>query len=184
MIRRGRRLKKPRVGLKERRRYSKLKYEALYHTLWRIRPGRGYWHLVRQPTKLMSTKCQHVCPESKCVLLEKFIFSWKPEKLPFWPTVRYLYSLKQQHAMKTHKEGDVEHHESTSARQREREVKFLHFEDAQCNILEKKFGGPDFRRGNSKTYCSYAQAFSQLWSCVSIMCNVNIADPPGAVSCR
>jgi hypothetical protein len=138
--RRGRRLTQPRVGLKEQTGYSKLKYEALDHTLWRIRSGRGYGPVIRQPTKLMSTECQHVCPERKRVLLENFLFSWKPETSSFWPTVMFLYSLNQ-HAMKTHKEGEVEHHRSPSVLQRDREVKFIHFEAAQCNILDKKFGG-------------------------------------------
>jgi len=88
----------------------------------------------------MSTKFQHVCPDSKRVVLENFLFSWKPETLPFWPPVKFLYSLKQQ-AMKTHKDGDVEHHGSPSALQKDREVKFTHFEAAQCNVLDKKFGG-------------------------------------------
>ena len=153
--RRGRRLKQPRGDLKERRGYSKLKYEALDHILWRICPGRGYGPVVRQPTKLMSTKCQHVCPESKRVVLENFLFSWKPETLPFWPTVRFLYSPKQ-HAMKTSKEGEVEHHGSPSALQRDREVRFMHFEAAQCHILDKKFGGPNDLSGRFETWYNFS----------------------------
>ena len=148
--RRGKRLKQSSVGLKERSWYSKLKYEALNRTLWRIRLGSGYGHLVRQPTKLLSTKCQHVYPDSKHVVLENFLFSWKPETLPFWPTVTFLYSLKQ-HATKTHKDGDVEHHGSPSALQKDRGVKFIHFEVAQCNILDKKFGGPQGLPGHFET---------------------------------
>jgi hypothetical protein len=109
MRRRGRRLKQLLDGLKERRLYSKLKYDALDHTLWRIRPGRGYGLVVREPAKLMSTKCQHICPESRCVLLENFLFCRKPEMLPFWPAVRFLYSLKP-HAVKNRKAGGFEHH--------------------------------------------------------------------------
>jgi hypothetical protein len=148
--RRGRRLKQPRVGLKERIGYSKLKYEALDHTLWIIRPGRNYGPVARESTKLISTKCQHVRPESKLVVLENFLFSWKPETLPFWPTVRFLYSLKQ-HAMKTHKEGEVEEHGSPLALQRDREVKIIHFEVALCDILDKKFCGPHGLSGRFET---------------------------------
>jgi hypothetical protein len=37
--------------VKERRRYWKLKEEALDHTLWRTRFGRGYGPVVRQTTE-------------------------------------------------------------------------------------------------------------------------------------
>jgi hypothetical protein len=48
--RRGRRRKQLLDGLKEKRRYWKLKEEALDHTLWRTRFGRGYGTVVRQTT--------------------------------------------------------------------------------------------------------------------------------------
>jgi hypothetical protein len=48
MGRRGRRRKQLLDDLKEKRRYWKLKEEALDHTLWRIRFGRGYGPVVRQ----------------------------------------------------------------------------------------------------------------------------------------
>jgi hypothetical protein len=37
--------------LKEKRRYWKLKEEALDHTLWRTRFGRGYGPVLRQTTE-------------------------------------------------------------------------------------------------------------------------------------
>jgi hypothetical protein len=46
--RRGRRRKHLPDDLKEKRRYWKLKEEALDRTLWRIRSGRGYGPVVRQ----------------------------------------------------------------------------------------------------------------------------------------
>jgi hypothetical protein len=46
--RRGRRCKQLLDDLKEKRRYWKLKEEALDHTLWRTRFGRGYGPVVRQ----------------------------------------------------------------------------------------------------------------------------------------
>jgi hypothetical protein len=49
--RRGRRRKQLLDDLKENRRYWKLKEEALYHTLWRTRFGRGYGPVVRQTTE-------------------------------------------------------------------------------------------------------------------------------------
>jgi hypothetical protein len=48
MGRRGRRRKQLLDDLKEKRRYWKLKEEALDRTLWRIRFGRGYGPVVRQ----------------------------------------------------------------------------------------------------------------------------------------
>jgi hypothetical protein len=47
----GRRRKQLLDGLKEKRRYWKLKEEALDRTLWRTRFGTGYGPLVRQTTK-------------------------------------------------------------------------------------------------------------------------------------
>jgi hypothetical protein len=46
--RRGRRRKQPVDGLKEKRRYWKLKEEALDRTLWRTGLVRGYGPVVRQ----------------------------------------------------------------------------------------------------------------------------------------
>jgi hypothetical protein len=46
--RRGRRRKQLLYDLKEKRRYWKLKEEALDHILWRTRFGRGYGPVVRQ----------------------------------------------------------------------------------------------------------------------------------------
>ena len=46
--RRGRRRKKLLVDLKDRRGYSHLKEEALDHTMWRDRFGRGFGPVVRQ----------------------------------------------------------------------------------------------------------------------------------------
>jgi hypothetical protein len=50
MGKRGRRRKQLLDGLKEKRRYWKLKEEALDRTVWRTRFGRGYG-LVRQTTE-------------------------------------------------------------------------------------------------------------------------------------
>jgi hypothetical protein len=49
--RRGRRCKQLLDDLKEKRRYCKLKEEALDRTLWRTRFGRGYGPVVRQTTE-------------------------------------------------------------------------------------------------------------------------------------
>jgi hypothetical protein len=49
--RRGRRRRKLLDDLKERRGYSDLKEEALDHTMWRARFGRGFGPVVRQITK-------------------------------------------------------------------------------------------------------------------------------------
>jgi hypothetical protein len=46
--RRGRRRKQLLDGLKEKKRYWKLKEEALDRTVWRTRFGRGYGPVVRQ----------------------------------------------------------------------------------------------------------------------------------------
>jgi len=48
--RRGSRREQVLVDLKERRGQCKLKQEALDHTLWRTRFGRGYRPVVRQIT--------------------------------------------------------------------------------------------------------------------------------------
>jgi hypothetical protein len=49
--RRGRRRRKLLDNLKERRRYSHLKEEALDCTMWRARFGRGFGPVIRQTTK-------------------------------------------------------------------------------------------------------------------------------------
>jgi len=49
--RRGKRRRKLLYDLKERRRYSQLKEEALDRTMWRARFGRGFGPVVRQTTK-------------------------------------------------------------------------------------------------------------------------------------
>jgi hypothetical protein len=49
--RRGRRCKQLLDGLKEKRRYWKLKQEALQRTMWRTRFGRGCGPVVRQTTE-------------------------------------------------------------------------------------------------------------------------------------
>jgi hypothetical protein len=54
--RRGRRSGKLLDDLKERRRYSHLKEEALDHTMWRARFGRIFEPVVRQTTKLNEMK--------------------------------------------------------------------------------------------------------------------------------
>ena len=52
--RQGRRRRKLLDDLKERRRYSHLKEEALDPTMWRARFGRGFGPVVRQTTKWMN----------------------------------------------------------------------------------------------------------------------------------
>jgi hypothetical protein len=49
--RRGRRRRKLQDDLKERRRYSHLKEEALDRTVWRAGFGRGFGSVVRQTAK-------------------------------------------------------------------------------------------------------------------------------------
>ena len=49
--RQGRRRRKLLDDLKEKRRYSYLKEEALDRTMWRARFGRGFGPVVRQTTK-------------------------------------------------------------------------------------------------------------------------------------
>jgi hypothetical protein len=49
--RRGRRRRKLRDDLKERRGYYRLKEEAVDHTMWRARFGRGFGPVIRQTTK-------------------------------------------------------------------------------------------------------------------------------------
>jgi hypothetical protein len=51
MGRRGRRRKELPDDLKEKRRYWKLKEEALDRTIWRTRFGRGYGPVVRHTTE-------------------------------------------------------------------------------------------------------------------------------------
>jgi hypothetical protein len=50
-VRRGRRCKQLLDDFKEKRRYWKLKEEALDRTLWRARFGRGYGPVVKQTTE-------------------------------------------------------------------------------------------------------------------------------------
>jgi hypothetical protein len=52
--RRGRRRKQLLDDLKEKKRYCKLKEEALDRTLWRTRCGRGYGPVVRQTAEWMN----------------------------------------------------------------------------------------------------------------------------------
>jgi hypothetical protein len=49
--RRGRRRKQLLDDIKENKRYWKLREEALDHTLWRTRFGRGYEPFVRQTSE-------------------------------------------------------------------------------------------------------------------------------------
>jgi hypothetical protein len=49
--RRGRGLRKLLVELQEKRRYWKLKEEALNRTMWRTCFGRGYGSVIRQATE-------------------------------------------------------------------------------------------------------------------------------------
>jgi hypothetical protein len=49
--RRGRRSKQLLDDLKDRRRYCKLKEEALDRALWRTGFGRGFGHVIRQTTE-------------------------------------------------------------------------------------------------------------------------------------
>ena len=53
--------------------------------------------------------------------------------------------------MKTHKEGEVEHHGSPSALQRDTVVKIIHFEAALRSKLDMKFGGPHGLSGRFET---------------------------------
>ena len=52
--RRGRRRKKLLDDLKDRRKYSHLKQEALHRTMWRHRFGGGFGPVVRQNTEWMN----------------------------------------------------------------------------------------------------------------------------------
>jgi hypothetical protein len=54
--RRGRRRKELLYDLKEKRRYGKLKKEALDRTVWRTRFGRGYGPVVRQTAECMNER--------------------------------------------------------------------------------------------------------------------------------
>ena len=64
--RQGRRRRKLLDDLKERRRYSHLKEEALDRTMWRARFGRGFGPVVRQTTEWMND-IKHVCDNIFCV---------------------------------------------------------------------------------------------------------------------
>ena len=48
MGRQGKRCKQLLNDLKEKRKYLKLKEEALDHTMWRTRSGRGYGPVIKQ----------------------------------------------------------------------------------------------------------------------------------------
>jgi hypothetical protein len=63
--RRGRRRKQLLNDLKEKRRYWKLKKEALDRTLWRSRFGRGYGPVVRQTTERMNEWTQRTLPNAR-----------------------------------------------------------------------------------------------------------------------
>jgi hypothetical protein len=52
--RQGKKCRKLLDDLKERRRYSHLKEEALDRTMWRARFGRGFGPVVRQTAKLIN----------------------------------------------------------------------------------------------------------------------------------
>ena len=54
---RGRRRRKLLDDLKEKRRYSHLKEEALDRTMWRVRFGRGFGPVVRETINLMNELC-------------------------------------------------------------------------------------------------------------------------------
>jgi hypothetical protein len=71
--RRGRRRKQLLDDLKEKRRFWKLKEEALDRTLWRIRFGRGYGPVVRQTTESMNTVISGIRYEFKmCIFITTF----------------------------------------------------------------------------------------------------------------
>ena len=61
--RRGRRRRKLRDGLKERRGYCYLKEEALDRTTWRARFGRGLGTVVRQTVKWIRSFWDKICRE-------------------------------------------------------------------------------------------------------------------------
>jgi hypothetical protein len=66
--RRGRRRRKLLDDLKERRRYSHLKEEALDRTTRRARFGRGFGPVVRQ-----TTKCMNGCENKQILVTENGI---------------------------------------------------------------------------------------------------------------
>jgi len=63
--RRGRRRKKLLDDLKERRRYSHLREEALDRTKWRARFGRGFGPVVWQTAKWMDSPTGFAVPDAK-----------------------------------------------------------------------------------------------------------------------
>ena len=68
--RRGRRRKKLLDDLKDRRRYSHLKEEALDRTMWRHRFGWGFGPVVRQNTEWMNVKHpSNVCSEALQIIM-------------------------------------------------------------------------------------------------------------------
>jgi hypothetical protein len=56
-VTRGRRRKQLQDDLKEMRRKRKLKEEALDHSLWRTRFGRGFRPVVRETTRVVLCLC-------------------------------------------------------------------------------------------------------------------------------
>jgi hypothetical protein len=61
--------------LKEKRRYLKLKAEALDRTLWRTRFGRGYGPVVRQTTEWVTGKCL-CCRKCSYYYYPKITIEW------------------------------------------------------------------------------------------------------------
>jgi len=100
--RRGRRRKKLLDNLKERRGYSHLKEEALDHTKWRARFGRGFGPVVRQTAKwlfpsyqlnahfLYSITIYVTLQSSTC--FEQYLANLQEDKL-------YYYSIWYRHSL-------------------------------------------------------------------------------------
>jgi hypothetical protein len=86
--RRGRRRRKLPDDLKERRRYSHLKEEALDRTMWRARFGRGFGPVVRQTTEWMNCQKPRVCKTS--VKLRQRIPHGRPMMIKTLPVVGHL----------------------------------------------------------------------------------------------
>jgi hypothetical protein len=94
--RRGRRRKQLLDVLKERRRYWKLKEEALDRTLWRSRFGRGYRPVVRQTTELMNwvkrPGCEaHCSPPSSTKVKKAWSYTSAPTHMPSWLAHRQVW---------------------------------------------------------------------------------------------
>jgi hypothetical protein len=93
MGRRGRRRKQLLDDLKEKRRYWKMKEEALDRTLWRTRFGRGYGPVVRQTTEWMNEWMNggNLLPQNKVVMSFHYpmfqspcILSWRHWQYNWW----------------------------------------------------------------------------------------------------